>query len=1001
MRRRCVRWRTRHGCLSGGFFQGAHVSRRPPFFYVGDRPWGTSMKAFCFAALLIGTMTSLVGATPPAWVKRDSGYALTLEQGTITCDSRGRLSVRAVGQAPLDVGFFLWHDAYVYETLESGTVDASEVRPDGALCLRGAWGARDGASPLRYALTLKPEAAQVDVRLELEKTGELKLTEGIWASLRTAVATNDLRTVYVAPSGDAPVGKAIEGSFRQTFIGREDGPSVFFSGEGLCHLRSRVARDSHAFEVRFSSKSDFCLGDRLAVAATFGFAVMPQIVRPVVTCRAPLALSARAPETVPLYGKCELDVSLAGTWDNPYDPDDVALDAAVTTASGRTYAQPGFFMVPQRMERFGIEDVPSPAGAGVWKVRLAATEPGLMRVTLTARDRSGQAVFELPQAIAVEGGRQAKGFVRVSKADARYLAHDNGEGHVPVGHNVPIYRSSNGMSQKDILEKMAAHGENWNRWWMSKGGLGIEWEPKLGWYRQGQAAKLDMLLDDAGRLGMYYMLCMDTHQDFRQDGWRANPYNAEQGGPCQKAGDWFTNAAAKALYRKRMRYTVARWAYSPQVMCWEFGNEFEGWADSSQESIIAWHREMAPLLAALDPYDHIISTSWWSKTGPEACWQIPEMALVQTHSYANNDLNVALEAHAYCLTQWNGFQKPHLFAEFGIRSHNFSAEDDPTGRAIHNTVWAAVASGACGAPMPWWHENYIEPKNLYFHFQAIRNFLSGLPFGTEAWRQVAVTTPQPVSQPARPSQRDAVALTRGGFRKPAANVFQVSSEGVVSNAEELLSLLHGGGHRDLVNPPTFEVTYPHDGSFIVHVDKVSHSGVLKVFIDEQLALERDLPCGEGQGKSWRHVPQWKLWESVYDEDIRVPVKAGLRRIRVENHGKDWVSVPRYVFTGCRAHERQEAVCYALAAPSVAVAWIQNGDSTWVNHARSPAEIRSFPPAAYTLEGFADGAYEVEWWETWKGVPQRRETVRAEGGKLTLTPGPVATDLAAKIMRLKP
>ena len=81
-------------------------------------------------------------------------------------------------------------------------------------------------------------------------------------------------------------------------------------------------------------------------------------------------------------------------------------------------------------------------------------------------------------------------------------------------------------------------------------------------------------------------------------------------------------------------------------------------------------------------------------------------------------------------------------------------------------------------------------------------------------------------------------------------------------------------------------------------------------------------------------------------------------------------------------------------------WIQNCDSTWVNHAQHAAEIRPFPAAAYTLDGFADGAYEVEWWETWKGGPLRRETVRSVNGKLTLNPGPVATDVAAKIMPLK-
>lgn len=955
--------------------------------------FATKFVGFC-AACLTGA-TAFAGT--PAWEKHGNGYTVTYAQGAFTCDNRGHLALRANGQPALEIGFFLWHDAYVYETLESGKVEVSEVPSDGALKLRGVWGTRDGAAPLRYALTLTPEATQVAVRLEVEKTGELKLADGIWASLRTAVATNDTRTVYLFPSGDAPVAKDIGGVFKQTFIGSESGPSLFFNGDGLCHLRSHLDNGSHAFEVKFSRQRDFAVGEKMAVAVTFGFATMPKILRPVVTGNAPLSLSAQAPGQVPLYGTCEIDVTLAGTWDNPYDPDDVTLDATVTTASGKTYVQPGFFMVPQHCEPEGIEDIVLPSGDGQWKVRLAATEPGPMRVTFTARDRSGKTAFELPHSIQVTVDKRAKGFVRVSKVDPHYLAHDSGAGFVPIGHNVPIFQSSNGMSVKEITEKMAANGENWNRWWMSKGGLGLEWEPKLGWYRQAQAAKLDRLLDDASRLGLYYQLCMDTHQDFRENGWKENPFNVAQGGPCKNAAEWFTNEAAQKFYRKRLRYTVARWSYSPHVLCWEFGNEFEGWAGAKQETIIAWHREMAPVLAALDPYKHLISTSWWSKTGPEACWQLPEMSIVQTHSYANNDLNTALESHAYCLTQWNGFQKPHLFAEFGIRSHNFSAEADPTGRGIHNTAWAAITSGCCGSPMPWWHENYIEPKNLYFHFQALRTFITGLPFGTEVWRQVAVTVPAAVTQPARPSQRDAVALTRSGFRKPTANVFAVSPEGVVSNADAVLSLLHGGGHRDLVNPPTFEVTYPAVGAFVIHVEKVSNFGLLKVFIDDKLVLEKPLPCGEGHGKSWRYVEQWRLWESVYDADISVPVPAGPHRIRVENHGKDWVAVTRYVFTGCRTRERQDVVGYALAAPSAAIVWIQNGDSTWVNHAQHADEIRPFPAADYTLDGFVDGEYTVEWWETWRGAPLRRETVCATNGKLILHPGPVATDVAAKII----
>jgi hypothetical protein len=161
-------------------------------------------------------------------------------------------------------------------------------------------------------------------------------------------------------------------------------------------------------------------------------------------------------------------------------------------------------------------------------------------------------------------------------------------------------------------------------------------------------------------------------------------------------------------------------------------------------------------------------------------------------------------------------------------------------------------------------------------------------------------------------------------------------------------------------------------------------------------MEKTLACGENRGKSWKYVAQWKLWESTYDADIALPVKAGIRRIRVENHGADWVAVKSYTFTGCRTKEEQSVICCALASASAAVLWIQNSDSTWLNHASDASQIRTFPPAEYILEGFADGSCEVEWWETWTGSVLRRERVQALNGQLRLNPGPLATDVAARI-----
>ncbi len=701
------------------------------------------------------------------------------------------------------------------------------------------------------------------------------------------------------------------------------------------------------------------------------------------------------------YAKLELDVDLRGTWDNPYDPDDVALDALLTTASGKTVKQPGFFMVDQkRAVRGGVETM-TPTGNGHWVVRIAATELGTLKCRLIAQDRTGTVTKDIDP-ITVRRGIN-RGFVRQSRVDPHYLQFDNGDGFMPIGHNLPIYHSQDQLADMAI-RKMASKGENYNRWWMSRRGLGIEWEDQLGWYRQAEAARLDYMLDLAGQLNFYYMLCMDTHQDFRERGWKANPFNKANGGPCATVRDWFTNEQARTYYKKRLRYTIARWGYSPNVLCWEFGNEFEGWADTPEDVKIAWHREMADTLAKLDPNRHLITTSWWSKTGPESCWQIPQMGIVQTHCYTNNDSNVAQQVRDYCLHQWKQFDKPHIFGEFGIRSHATTADKDPQGWALHNAFWAAACSGCCGIPMPWWHERYIEPLDLYFHFTAIANFVRDAPFGTTRWEQLQVAPPEYVTRPAEPIARDTVLTPASQWGKPAESEFRVAADGSVNAPNEIHELLHGQGHRDLRNPPTFVINFPRPGKFIVRVGRVSHAGHLKIWLDGQLQLDRLFPCGENLGKQWQYQPRWDLWESVYNEDVAIDVPAGKHRIKVENFGKDWMRIGRYVFTGCHVVDRPNLLVAALRSPEMTLVWLQNRDSTWFNQQQAAigkAEaIRAVPPARVTLGGFPDGAYQIQWWSTWKGTPTRAEVGIAQGGNLVLTTRNVPTDVAAQITPVK-
>ena len=222
-------------------------------------------------------------------------------------------------------------------------------------------------------------------------------------------------------------------------------------------------------------------------------------------------------------------------------------------------------------------------------------------------------------------------------------------------------------------------------------------------------------------------------------------------------------------------------ATARNVLCWEFGNEFEGWADSPEEIKLAWHREMSDHLRALDPFGHLITTSFWSNTGPEEFWDLTNIDIVQTHCYTNDDGNVAEPVRRYSLHQWQRFQKPHLFGEFGIRSHSTTADKDPQGWAIHNALWAGLFSFCAGGLMPWWHENYLDKLDLYFHFTALANFTEDLPLGTARWQPLATAPPEFLDKSRKPETRDVVILPVNRWGKDEQSEFSIRADGTMAD----------------------------------------------------------------------------------------------------------------------------------------------------------------------------------------------------------------------------
>ena len=115
---------------------------------------------------------------------------------------------------------------------------------------------------------------------------------------------------------------------------------------------------------------------------------------------------------------------------------------------------------------------------------------------------------------------------------------------------------------------------------------------------------------------------------------------------------------------------------------------------------------------------------------------------------------------------------------------------------------------------------------------------------------------------------------------------------------------------------------------------------------------------------------------------------------MENFGCDWVTVSSYRFTGWQVLDRPNVLVCGMKSDSVAVLWLQNRDSSWYNHARDL--VRSVDAFRLSVEGLSDGLYDVEWWNTWKGEPERTDQIEVRDGLLPLMVPALETDTVLKI-----
>lgn len=724
--------------------------------------------------------------------------------------------------------------------------------------------------------------------------------------------------------------------------------------------------------------------------------------------------------SIPLFEKFELTFAAHGSWANPFDPEQVAIDCLVKPPAGAPFVVPAFyFQGYERHEVDGREQLQA-VGAPGWKVRLTPTVAGTYRCRLRL-ESGGQTVEADAGAFEATANSNRPGFVRIARTNPRYLERDDGSPFFVIGQNM-LFPGGAGTYQLDKwLTSVARAGGNFIRTWWCHAGMNLESRVsekpmrRFGVYDLESAWRADHLLELAANLGVAVMPTIETQQFLRVGvWWEQFTYNAAHGGPLHAPAEFFTNEAAAKAFRHRLRYIVARWSYSTAIFSWQFWNEVDTCNGYEPNAVAAWHRAMSRYLRSIDPNRHIINTNYGNLDGRTEVDDLPETELVSTNLYTRFDSAESALWAARFMTARRA--KPYLLSEFGLGHYGRWAQNDPQGIALHDGLWGSAMGGAAGGALVWEWDKWVDPQNLYHLYAPFAAVMKDIPFSRHEWRSIETTSFEFRDATRAPYYANVFFegfSTNYQFNtcaKPLPEVFTVTPEGEIDRPDAFNGVLapdksgaiatDGQARNDAAiatrdSVRTLEFNLPRDGDLILHVPRLTgeQRPILRVTIDGQNVFERPLRR-EHPEDTWDYFGQFTFPLSAGPHRVSV---ANLQPAAPDNFWRDRVTVA-YELTNYRLRRGPDLDVAGLQSDACLLVWLRNPQFTWL-FARLGRKLERQPEGVLHLRGVADGAYTVEWRDTWTGEVLGRGTATAKEGRLELLTPAVEKSAVAKLLKL--
>lgn len=713
-----------------------------------------------------------------------------------------------------------------------------------------------------------------------------------------------------------------------------------------------------------------------------------------------------ARDIVPRFGHVELTFRVAGTWENPFDPDDVSVTAEIV-APDRRVTVDGFPYQDYRLEGDTMVSV----GEMVWKVRYAPTVAGRHTVQLAVRTRDGSAAAG-PISFDCEEGA-VRGFIEVSRTNPHYFARPDGTTFFPIGHNI-LYPSGIGRGravQKHdrLFDELASHGGNFVRTWWCVPGYTVEAQAEgtaagRGRMDLASAWLIDRTVEQAEKLGIELMCCLEYQGNFVANHfWSRSPYNRVNGGPIGQPEAFFTDPEAARMFRLRLRYLVARWSYSTAIFSWQFFNEVNSSPNFHAEPVARWHEAMTAYLRSIDPNPHLIHTNLSRLNGIRKINALPELDIVSTNIYYQRDGALTADwtqAFARTLT------KPYLLTEFGQAKYEDKRDCDVTGVLLNNTLWGQTVTGGAGSGLAWWWDSWIDAHNLHPRYRVLADFIAGMRFAEGAWTTVKAGSLD-FAESGRSSQSGSSLIEqwRRNFEPlPATDgrpsIIHVEADGSFDRRDEFMGQVYDPEHMpdwlsgDARNfwaygPRSFDITWPVNGFVDVIVPEIDKSPnpVLRVSLDGEEVLRRPLVVVDSLAREPGED---------YFQRFRFAVKAGPHRLTVENVGRGFFTFALRLVNH-RVVNGPDLQIRGLQSGDQMLLWLRHPEFNWLYDRVGIRPVRQ-RAGRLILTDVPAGTWRARWIDTLTGAQLGEETVRTVWGQLQVAVPEIDASAACRLDR---